>query len=85
MKILFAEGHILSISRFREQEAFVLVISAEDIKRTIRLPLGAVGASSPCGENDIFGCPLKWQPHDQHSIMLEVEAHHSYFFRCQIM
>ena len=84
MKILYAEGHIFALARFREQEAFVCVISTEDEDRTIQLPLGAVGAVKPSGEADIFGRPLDFTKCDDHSITLEVKAHQSYLFRCDI-
>ena len=85
MKILYAEGNILSIARFWEQEAFICVISTEDENRVIRLPLGAVGAVSPCEGCDVFGRFLTVTQSDAHSVMMEVKAHQSYFFRCDIM
>ena len=84
MKILYADGHILSIARFWEQEAFVCVISTEDEDRDIRLPLGAVGASITDEKNDIFGSPLLLSNFDPHSVTMSVKAHKSYFFRCDI-
>ena len=85
MKFLYAEGQILSIARFWEQEAFVCVISTEDRDRTIRLPLGAVGAVRPCGEKDLFDRPLVFHDSDSHSVLMEVKAHQSYFFRCDVL
>ena len=84
MKILYADGHILSIARFWEQEAFVCVISTEDEDRDIRLPLGAVGASITDEKNDIFGSPLLLSNFDPHSVTMSVKAHKSNFFRCDI-
>lgn len=84
MKILYADGHILSIARFWEQEAFVCVISVEEEDRAIRLPLGAVGAAMPQEMYDIFHRPLLFQDCDRHSVIMQVEAHESYLFRCDI-
>jgi len=84
MKILYADGHIISIARFWEQEAFVCVISTEQEDKCIRLPLGALGASVPAGAADVFGRELIWEACDDHSISLKVEAHKSYLFSCKI-
>lgn len=84
MKFLYADEHILSIARFWEQEAFVCVISTEDQDRTIRLPLGAVGAVRPSENRDIFGRQLLLSDCDSHSVRMQVKAHQSYFFRCSI-
>lgn len=84
MKFLYAADHILSIARFWEQEAIVCVISAEDEDSVIRLPLGAVGAVRPSEDRDLFGNRLDWNTCDEHSIMLQVKAHQSYIFRCDI-
>lgn len=85
MKFLYADGHILSIARFWGQEAFVFVISTEEKDRTIRLPLGAAGAVRPSDDHDIFGRPLIFDVCDRYSVMMEVKAHQSYFFRCDIL
>lgn len=84
MMFLYADAHILSIARFWGQEAFVCVISTEEVDREIRLPLGAVGAAVPQEGCDLFGRPLILTPCDQHSVMMHVKAHESYFFRCDI-
>jgi len=84
MKILYADGHIISIARFWEQEAFVCVISTENLDTSIRLPLGAIGAVSPPEKCDVFGRELMVEPCDAHSVWMQVKAHQSYFFRCDI-
>ena len=84
VKFLYAEGQILSLARFWEQEAFVCVISTEEEDKSIRLPLGAVGAVRPVGECDLFGLPLSIRECDKHSVSMKVKAHNSYFFRCEI-
>jgi len=84
MKILYAEGYIFAMARFWEQEAFVFVISTEEEDRTIRLPLGAVGACQPPEQTDLFGKKLDLEPGDRHSVQMQVKAHQSYLFRCDI-
>ena len=85
MKILYAGGNILAIARFWEQEAFVCVLSTENEDRSIRLPLGAVGAVTPSDSKDVFDRILHFDAYDDHSVLMEVRAHQSYFFRCDIM
>lgn len=83
MKFLYAEGRVLAIARFTENEVFVGVISAEEQDVTIRLPLGAVGASRP--KEEIFGKKLEFTKLDDHSVALTVKAHQSYFMECEIL
>ena len=84
MKFLYAEGYVVAIARFCEDEVFVSVISASEKTEKIRLPLGAVGAVSPKGREDVFGKKLEYTQKDLHSIELIVEAHQSYFIECEM-
>ncbi len=84
MKFLYAEGNIVAIARFCEEEIFVSVISTSDTTEKIRLPLGAVGAVKPKGNADIFGKNLVYHKVDENSIELVVEAHQSYFMECEM-
>lgn len=84
VKFLYAEGQILSLARFWEQEAFVCVISTEEEDKSIRLPLGAVGAARPEDVEDVFGRPLVLEDCDSHSVNMQVKAHQSYLFCCNI-
>ena len=84
MKFLYAEGNVVAIARFWENEVFVGVISTEDKDVKIRLPLGAVGAACPMGTTDVFGKVLAYARLDDNSIELTVKAHQSYFMECQL-
>lgn len=84
MKFLYAEGNVVAIARFWEDEVFVGVISTENRDAQIRLPLGAVGGSCPKGSEDVFGKPLEYEKVDDNSILLTVRAHQSYFMECQL-
>jgi len=84
MKFLYAEGNVVAIARFCEEEVFVTVISTSDKTEKIRLPLGAVGAVSPKGNADIFGKNLVYHKADENGIELVVEAHQSYFMECEM-
>ena len=82
MKFLYAQGNVIAIARFWGEEVFVGILSTEDKDVTIRLPLGAVGASVP--KRDIFGKGLDFAPLDETSIQLTVKAHQAYFMECQM-
>lgn len=84
MKFLYAQGNILSIARFWQDEVFVGIISTEEKERKIRLPLGAVGAVSPREDFDVFGKKLSYARLDENCIELSVQAHQSLFFRCKM-
>ena len=84
MKFLYAEGNVVAIARFWEDEVFVGVISTGNEEEQIRLPLGAVGAVSPKGETDIFGKKLEYRQLDENSVALTVQAHQSYFMECKL-
>jgi alpha-glucosidase len=85
MKILYAQNNVFAIARFWEQEAFVCVISTEDQDCTIRLPLGSVGAQKPSEETDLFGRELVLASCDPYGVSMEVKAHQSYLFKCNIL
>ena len=82
MKFLCAEGRVLAMARFTEDEVFVGVLSGEDRDVTVRLPLGAVGAKAPLRE--IFGKELCFRELDGHSVGLTVRAHQAYLMECSL-
>ena len=80
MKFLYAEGSVVAIARFLENEAFVGVISTGDRDQSIRLPLGILGAEGI--REELFGREVNWEKLDENSIVLTVKAHQSYFLEC---
>jgi len=82
MKFLYAADQVVAIARFWEDQVFVGVISTSGEDVQIRLPLGAVGAVAPRGNEDVFGKPLVYTKEDENSILLTVKAHQSYFMEC---
>ncbi len=46
-KVLFAEGRVLSVARFMDDNIYIGVISMEDEERTVQIPVGYVGACEP--------------------------------------
>lgn len=80
MKFLYAEGGIVSIARFSDTDAYVMVMSTEDSPREIDLPLSLIGASVPEGETDIFGTELTFTPGSR-SVTFRVDAHKAYFMK----
>lgn len=84
MKFLYAQGHVVAIARFWEDEVFVGVISTEDRDTQITLPLGALGASGPKSTADVFGKELDYEKINDNHISLTVRAHQSYFMECKM-
>ncbi len=82
MKFLYAQGNVVAIARFQDQEAFVGVISTGSEDEKIRLPLGAIGADVPVRE--IFSRALEYTKLDDSSIELTVKAHQSYLMECRM-
>lgn len=85
MKFLYAQGNVVALARFYGEEVFVAVISTADTDEVIRLPLGAVGASCPKDDRDLFGTALEYEKLDAHSISFTAKAHQSYFMECQLL
>ena len=84
MKFLYAADYTVAIARFDEKEAFVGILSANPEDIAIRLPLGAIGAVKPNGEEDLFGRSLCYKKLDENSIVLKIKAHQAYFFGCEM-
>lgn len=85
MKFLYAQGNVVAIARFCEEEAFVSVMSVGQEAETIRLPLGIIGAECPVSTKDVFGRRLNWETREKHSIEFAVEAHQTYFWECKML
>lgn len=84
MKFLYARDNVVALARFWGEEVFVGILSTNSEDVTIRLPLGAVGAESPAGKQDIFGRELEYEPVDRNGVALKVKAHQAYFFDCRL-
>lgn len=84
MQFLYAEGNVVALARFCEEEVFVSVISTSDKDEKIRLPLGMIGAKQPKGSSDVFGKELEYKRMDDHSIEFLAKAHQSYFMECEM-
>jgi len=82
MKFLCAEGNVVAIARFCDEEVFVGILSTDDRDVEIRLPLGAVGAGLP--KRELFGRPLEFRSQDDGSILLTVKAHQAYLMECEL-
>ena len=83
MKFLYAENDVVAIARFNGSEVFVGVISTNDEDVTIRLPLGAVGASVP--KKELFDRMPAFEACGEHAVSLTVKAHESYFMECELL
>ena len=54
-KVLYADGYILAIARFMENNIYLGIISMEDVEKTVRIPVGYVGATAPLDNVDELG------------------------------
>lgn len=81
-KFLFAEGRTFAIARFRNDEAFVAVISAEEAETKITLPLGAIGAESFLRE--VFGKEFSVSKSDGNNVILNLPPKSSFLFECKM-
>jgi len=84
MKFLYAEQNIIAIGRFWKDEAFVGILSTNAQRKTIRLPLGVLGADQPLSNRDFFGKILQYEKADQNSILLQLEPHQALLFGCKM-
>jgi len=80
MKFLYAADGIVALARFCGKEAFVSVMSTNDEDKTVRLPLGAIGAAGFKG--DVFGAKLNCRKLDDNAVELTVPAHQAYMMEC---
>lgn len=81
-KFLFAENRTFAIARFRNDEAFVAVISAEETETKITLPLGAIGAESFL--RDVFGKEFSVSESDGNNVILNLPPKSSFLFECKM-
>ena len=63
-KVLFADGRILAVARFMEDEKYVGIISMEEEAKEISIPVWEIGASEAASEKDEFGRELKCSCND---------------------
>ena len=82
MKFLYARDKVLSIARFDAREAFVAVISANDARTRVRLPLAVLGMREPSEVRDVFGNALEFTRCDG-GVELAVPPKTSYLFACR--
>ena len=80
MKFLYAKDGIVALARFNGEEAFVSVMSTNDVEKTVCLPLGAIGASGFKG--DVFGAELNCRKLDDNAVELTMPAHRAYMLEC---
>lgn len=80
MKFLYAEGSVLALARFTEEEAYVAVMSVSDREEKAIIPFGVIGAK--CGK-DIFGAELYASAISDRETELTIPAHTAYFIKCE--
>ena len=63
-KVLFAEGRILVVARFMDDEKYIGIISMEEEAKEITIPIWEIGASEVASNTDEFGAKLNCQSND---------------------
>lgn len=81
-KVLLADGRVLAVARFFGDEMYVGVISMEEERREVAVPVGIVGAKRPVGNVDAFGVELDWEESDG-GVVLRVDGGTGVLFRCE--
>lgn len=79
-KVLYADGRILAVSRFMEDEKYVGIISMEDEEREIMIPLWTIGAADITDDKDVFGEELSARA-EEGMLCIKVPKYASYLFR----
>lgn len=79
-KVLFADGRVLVIARFMEDEMYIGVISMEEDERQIEVPLRSIGAEKNLCDTDEFGDRIYADMTDA-GIHLKVTGYASYIFK----
>lgn len=82
MKFLYADDDVIGVTRFCEDEAFVMVMSVSEEERKIVLPLGVVGASHIKEDKDIFGRSILSRKIDNNHVELTISPHGAYLMEC---
>ena len=84
MKFLYAQGRIIALARFDDQEALVAVVSGDERDRAVPLALGSIGAVLPEDHRDFFGEELEARALDDRTVELQMPAGKSYLIRCPL-
>ena len=79
-KVLLADGKVLVVARFMDDEKYVGVISMENTGRSIEIPLWAIGASGVSKDKDEFESSFTAQSEDQ-VLRMEVPAFGAYIIK----
>ena len=80
-KVLLTDGRILAIARFMEDNIYLGVISMEDVEKTVKIPVGIVGAAAPFGEQDELGSSFEGKLLDDGEYELKVPAGASFVIK----
>ena len=81
-KFLYAKDRILVLARFTREEAFAAVLSTDSEEKTIRLPLGAVGAAGI--RADVLGHSVRWEKLDENHTALTIAPGEGLFLELEM-
>ena len=80
--VLLAQGRVLAVARFFEDQVCVGVLSMEPEPVSVCLPLSLVGMREPAEDTDFFGSPVKGSCRAE-GYEVEVPAYGSLLFACR--
>ncbi len=81
-KVLLADGRILVVARFMDDEKYIGIISMEDQEKEVTVPLWQIGAERACGDIDEFGRHFEAQSKER-ELKLKVPAEGAYIIKVQ--
>ncbi|MCR4694934.1 MAG: alpha amylase N-terminal ig-like domain-containing protein [Pseudobutyrivibrio sp.] len=81
MEIIYAQGPVIALARFSDEEAYVSVFSKSDKSETIELEIGLCGFLNIPEDKDIFGNVLSYTRVDEATISMTLNPHTAYLFK----
>lgn len=82
MKFLYAEGNVIALARFYNNEIYTVIMSVSDETERVSIPFGAAGSDGPRCE--IFGEKLNILSVNGRDVELEIPPHKAYFIDCSV-
>lgn len=79
---MYAKGKTLAIARQDAAHTFVALISSEEKKTKVFLPLSILGVREPDAEVDLLGEPLNFERTEE-GILLSLSPQDAFLFSCR--
>ncbi len=82
-KVLLADGSILAVARFMNDNIYLGIISMEEADRTVSIPIDLVGATGLSKDLDEFGSGFRAKADDAGNIQIEMPANGAYLIKLE--